>query len=1579
MGFQADNIVPSGGLNQDLDLSLIPRGDYTSALNIQHITDAGGTSYAIQNTKGNLLRFAIPATTVQNKIYRVTLGADGVTSHTLTFRTTDGTILGAPSYTEGASIAASRTALLAAINGDPYVLAQVPLYTSSGTTDELIELTLVTGYEWTLTSDDFTNPTVTQEAWSDSLTGEANIIGSYDLLGDLFIWSTTRTELPTVFGSIISTADNGSGLIRVFVLDTTGLITGQSVSISGSSNNTNGTWIITVVDGTHFDLLNSTFSATATGTITINVQGIGEIGVAVYDPNTDITTYTTLIKSKEFNFTTAKQIDTYCEENNFRRSIYWTDDYSVPRVLYYSGVYVTNGAIEVINPDGEYAYGSIVDETNLVLTNELIGFTFIQQLQAGGAVKSGNWRYSVRLLTETFSATNWTDLSNPINVFVPSTLASALLIQGNDENTTTSKINEFTVSNIPVGVFKYIELAGVNYLDTAIAGYNIKRIVIASDTMTIQHTGNEVVSNLDLATLNQSSFSIKTAKNIDAIDNRLILSNLTTSQSVDFSAWTESWTHSLFKKSINGVRYSNDGSFRLGEYADPDNVSNYTGYMYNETYRFFAKLVLIDGTITNSFWIDDIKFDTTTPARRNNTLSDYDMTNVAGTIVYVPAVTFETINFDFLVGGVRVRDLVASIHIERVECVPEVLASGIAVLTIKDNLGLSAFVVQPDTSVDFSSGYYSTATPAVQKYGEWIPYYTDSGSNATPNIYGYIPTTTKKNDYFSLYSPDILYGKTSYTYNSGDQVISFSQAGPAQAYVNFSNGADHYRSVYLELTGEFNAAAIQTVNVSAATNISGSSEATVGGLLYSKTLWLDANTNNDSWYNIGTPVFQVATPLTSPPVSGKADIAYYNVQVFRPKVDKYGDKTTNKTIPTGAIYNVTSASPAILPIGGGIITYGGDVFTQKSYVKNRLQLTGTSFARLGFIQGFSFYSQNRVNVQMTKRSSTQWSYPVSALAFWLDSFSSFAPPDYNRGYTIQNGISVNAAFDENLPDQSDLPTEIRWSDLKPQNAVVDNFRVFLPLNFKDLPASWGEIIDQINFNGELFTLQPRMLQRQYFNTRGTMNVGGQTPTQVLIGDGSVMSRDGQMVTGIGTYHKWSVIKGKSAQGNDTLYWINTELKKVMRMGYDGTISIADIHGMQSFFANNLKWVVGKDTPADGQGICGVWDDRYMAAIWTVRGIRDVGAWDEFAAYEEGDTAAYVPEEFSTFNETGEIYRALENIAAGVVAVNPDPIVWDIVGGPTNESYIIDFSHNVTIGFANWNTDLDTTMADVADSLNTNTNPDPGNPIWGGIPAFDNSLGYTCAWDIALQKFTVSAPIGVYASGNAINLFFAYNGGAGLTITPDQSQLYSGGVDPVSNDNPVDNEAWELVEHTDNNYYNEYTIEFNEQKNKFTTFYSFLPKIYLKWTDTFLTPRPISDTGEVYEHRLGDYCVWYDDGETSLTEDGNIELIYNQQINASKMYNALWLYSLLVPARIDLYTNRHQSFLLAADAENQLDYYTLPVKNDILTSSNGQLNDEDTSGLFGEYLKVKITFTAGVFQKIVDIVVKFFSQTRQSNK
>lgn len=76
--------------------------------------------------------------------------------------------------------------------------------------------------------------------------------------------------------TVTGAANNGVGLIRLTVASTTGLYTGNTAVVAsvGGVPNATGTWIITVISGTTFDLVGSTFAGlyTAGGTAAVAVE-----------------------------------------------------------------------------------------------------------------------------------------------------------------------------------------------------------------------------------------------------------------------------------------------------------------------------------------------------------------------------------------------------------------------------------------------------------------------------------------------------------------------------------------------------------------------------------------------------------------------------------------------------------------------------------------------------------------------------------------------------------------------------------------------------------------------------------------------------------------------------------------------------------------------------------------------------------------------------------------------------------------------------------------------------------------------------------------------------------------------------------------------------------------------------------------------------------------------------------------------------------------------------------------------------------------------------------------------------------
>lgn len=1474
MAYDFEKFVPLGGMASDLSPEAIKEGNYTTnTKNVRSVTESGSSNPFYIPIRGNTLAVSIPDTVSQSKIYAVAVNSVNTTHSQLSFSDNNGFIVNTASFviTAGTLSTTFNASIRPAIQNaltSVGITSIVTLSPPSGSQFGFVIITLTNriGLDYIIKSigiDDL-SVFVKQDAIDFSLAGPANVIGSYDLLGDLFVWSTSSTNLPTVLNlPNSSTPMNintivGSGISATATTNSPhGLSVNQKITITGSSNSSyNSSFVIISVLGPTTFTISNNFGNSLNGNIILYPMGIGEVGVIQYDANTDIYSYTRLIKSSQLNFRIQKQIDSYVEQNSFQKSLYWTDDYNVPRVMYYKGNYVQDGFLSFYDSLNTYDLDTINIETRLAITDTATSFNFNNQSQSGGNVKSGNWRYAIRFVSDSGIATSWSDLSNPVPVFKSSTLGDPNVISGDAGDVITSKINNFTVSNIIPNIFKYIELAGINYVNGAIIGYILSRNSLSNaGTINISHTGFETnVQTLDLGSLNVQNTVYATAKNINAIDNRLILSNLTINHQVDFSAWTSTWTHTIQRAVISSVGNVGTLSYKVAEYSNVNNVYSVMGYMANETYRFMAKFRMKDGTITDGFWIDDIRFDTSltninneTPNRRVTPdlfyYNSFQITNNSVTEVYFPYPQFSNINLDFVIDGKKVRELIDEIFIERAECIPEILATGMSVMSVTDN-GSVGVLISPNVFI-----HYNTPGGSVQ-YGEY-PFTTGRANDSAHPLYPDGAFFSHK--IFSFYSPDIIYGNRSLSFLNGDTIINFGQPQTQQdrlATGGASAGVT-YGSYFTDYAGNFNfEAQASNINVTNLINLDNGSSAIIGGTTYTKALQTYSGSSTDSqWNYISSPVINTGVDLT--PVTIFSDYGIYYTQYKRtipyssPDNCKYGNRNLTISIPTGTtlLVNEDTISPSFP--SNTLNVFGGDVFTQKTYLKTRFPFKSSSLGdlHLGWGGGIGFYSQNRVNSQLNVRygnGNGEFDYPNIKENQWLEQIE-VGLINYNFGYNIKNGIDSTRAFDGTLVQINDMPARIAWSDLKPQDGVSDNYRLFLPLNFKDLDLAQGEVFHHANGNGELLTWQPRKFQRQFFNTRGVLQ---QNELDILIGDGSVMNRDGVTLSVYGTTHKWSVIRGKGSQGNDAFYWINSELKKAMRFGYDGTISLAEIKDMESFFANNITWAGLYDNPASGNGICGFWDDRYQELGWTMFGkrIEDVFVFNN--NYSLGKVVSYTPSVYSTFEKTGELYKSL----------------------------ISNNIHNI----------------------------------------------------------------------------------------PSSSPQF-----------------WQLISHDDNNYYNEYTIIFSEYKNKFTAFYDNLAHIYLKWKDSYFSPRPIIGTqGNIYINNQGNYGEWYLLSGNSKKADGVLEGVVNKKDSESNWFNAISMETQNIPYRVDFSTQDQISFLTQSEFTSRMNRWLSPIKQD---STNTSVNNGNTTLLFGEYLKVKLTFKQGLFQKLRGWVIKFKSAARLTTK
>ena len=105
------------------------------------------------------------------------------------------------------------------------------------------------------------------------------------------------------------------------------------------------------------------------------------------------------------------------------------------------------------------------------------------------------------------------------------------------------------------------------------------------------------------------------------------------------------------------------------------------------------------------------------------------------------------------------------------------------------------------------------------------------------------------------------------------------------------------------------------------------------------------------------------------------------------------------------------------------------------------------------------------------------------------------------------------------------PNRIRNSEFKQDNERLDNYRVFLPANFKDVSGSNGEIHKLKHFKSNMYFFQDRAVGYQAIQEKTTLQ--DQTGAALALGQGDVLGQHQYISDKAGTKHQESVISTKS--------------------------------------------------------------------------------------------------------------------------------------------------------------------------------------------------------------------------------------------------------------------------------------------------------------------------------------------------------------------------------------------------------------------------------------------------------------------
>jgi len=263
--------------------------------------------------------------------------------------------------------------------------------------------------------------------------------------------------------------------------------------------------------------------------------------------------YTRIIRTNRFGFSDDQFFRIKLENQaNDYYGAYWTNRESKPKVLYFPKEYFEDCALKYTPSNynegigGYYTLSSLDKTTNLQLYNGIGRVEYSNQLQGGGSLVSGGYRYAVRFgFKGTQNVTPFSYLSQNIPVFKTSIDAPSayIKIQGDVSGEPTTKANVVLVEGCQAEIFNYVELAYVYNANGTESAFIIGKYNLTGDTMTITHYGNESsIQSIDSAQLIDVSEVILKCGDMEIKKNRLNLANNTiATTNPDFVSVLESW------------------------------------------------------------------------------------------------------------------------------------------------------------------------------------------------------------------------------------------------------------------------------------------------------------------------------------------------------------------------------------------------------------------------------------------------------------------------------------------------------------------------------------------------------------------------------------------------------------------------------------------------------------------------------------------------------------------------------------------------------------------------------------------------------------------------------------------------------------------------------------------------------------------------------------------------------------------------------------------------------------------------------------------------------------------------------
>lgn len=241
------------------------------------------------------------------------------------------------------------------------------------------------------------------------------------------------------------------------------------------------------------------------------------------------------LRTKSFVASEDNPIDfTVEQQSDDIYSLYFSDNVLKPKCIYVPSL--SQDSCLRYSPlsyqtasKGVYNLTNTDEQTNAQLINNIVHCEYKETIESGGNLTTGGKAYAVRCGISSSSKTEWSFISKTVPVIAQNSASklSWVAIEGTPIGQPTSKMNVITIKNAKPEVFLFCEVAVIEFTSEKVGTpYIIGEYDITADTFDIVHNGNENYIPVPIEEFVNTDPVILTAKNQKIKRQRINYSNV---------------------------------------------------------------------------------------------------------------------------------------------------------------------------------------------------------------------------------------------------------------------------------------------------------------------------------------------------------------------------------------------------------------------------------------------------------------------------------------------------------------------------------------------------------------------------------------------------------------------------------------------------------------------------------------------------------------------------------------------------------------------------------------------------------------------------------------------------------------------------------------------------------------------------------------------------------------------------------------------------------------------------------------------------------------------------------------------